>query len=271
MKQTIKRGSSLLLVLLLSLLLGSISASAAHINEWVTTSKGVVNYYNEKGKKVTGKQKINGKIYLFDSKGRQLVGWQKIGSEYYFFNIQKKAKASMVTGTTVNGIKINKKGVASRSSSTNSRKLKVMAAANRTLQSLTNYSLTMKKRDKLRKCFNYTMNKFRCCNIGSFRRSDSHWDLYYAERVLIPTDSQYRADCYTYGCAMAYLANACGSKGVCVSSGGHGWCTVDGYVCDPNWDRVDKCHSLFMRSINATSGCSNTPRYKGAGIYTIKV
>ncbi len=228
---------------------------------WKNTKKGLYFYYDSKGKKVTGKKKIGKHYYYFDKDGRQHVGWQKIGKEYYFFKIKKGNKAYMVTNTTVNGIKINSKGVANRKSSYNKRKLALMVAANKTLESLTKNRLTYTKREKLRMCFNYTERKYYCCNLGSFRQT-STWDMDYAERVIIPKDRQYRADCYTYGCGMAYLANACGAKAAAVSSTGHGWAEVDGYVCDSNWSRVDRAHNYFMRSYNLHE--AGTPPYKSS-------
>ncbi|MDO4327467.1 MAG: glucan-binding protein [bacterium] len=43
-------------------------------------------YFNNKGKKVTGKEmKINGKYYRFDDDGKMLDGWQEIDNKVYYF------------------------------------------------------------------------------------------------------------------------------------------------------------------------------------------
>ena len=44
-------------------------------------------YFNNKGKKVTGDKKINGKNYLFDSEGKMLFGWQynNTNGEMYYY------------------------------------------------------------------------------------------------------------------------------------------------------------------------------------------
>ncbi len=265
MKKTIKHICIGIFALLCITMISSLSVSAAtYKNKWYTAKNGAVYYYNDKGKVTTGRKKIGNYYYYFDQKGRQRVGWQRSLGEYYFFRISKGKGAYMLTNRSVNGIRIAANGKANRTSGINGRKLATMLAANRTVESLTKLSLQYTKEQKLRKCFDYTVKKYNCSNIGSFRHT-STWGLDYAERVIIPKDKRYRADCYTYGCAMAYLANACGGKASCVSSGGHGWCEVDGYVYDSNWSMADRRHNYFKRPLSLYE--PGTPNYKGNRVY----
>lgn len=251
---------------LCAVLLMSVSVSAApkYRNKWVR-EKGYNYHYNDKGKKDKGLIELKGKTYYLDSKRIQRTGWQKIDGNYYFFQIRNGSNGYMVTSSTVNGIKLSKSGKAVYDSN-GLRKLNVMIKANQIMQSLTNYD--MKKAEKLKICFLETMS-YRSRNIGSFQKYNSTWDVYYAERMF--RDKQ--GDCYCFGAAFAYLANAIGYTNVCaVSSGGHGWAEVSNEFYDPNWAKVGAGGKWAYFAVpHSLSGCGGRPNYKPNRVYVKKI
>ena len=71
-----------------------------------------------------------------------------------------------------------------------------------------------------------------------------------------------REDCFGFGCAFAYLANAVGYRAYAVSSGGHGWAEVDGRVYDPDWAKVTGKVNLYC-GMNYNVTGPGIPYYKG--------
>ncbi len=71
---------------------------------------GKTYYYDEKGKRVRGFQKIGGKTYYFNSKGVMQTGWQKIEGKLYCFSRRGVMKTSW---KTIGGRRyyFNRKGV----------------------------------------------------------------------------------------------------------------------------------------------------------------
>lgn len=265
MKKNRKHGLLAVFLLLCTLFLLSVPTQAAGkrpTNQWIT-KKGRVYYYNQKGKKVTGLQKIGKYQYYFDSKGVQRSGWKKIKSNYYFFRIKSSRKAYMVKSKTINGIKLDAKGRASKKGS-NLRKLKLMVAANNIAEKITNPTMTQK--EKLRKCFDYTKSAFGYTSWRPFTNK-SGWELDFAEDMFFKK----RGDCVSYGCAFAFLANAVGATNVyCISSGGHGWAEIKGKVYDPDWALVSKVDSYFAMDYSL-SGKQGRPNYKPNRIYVVKI
>ncbi len=260
MRKYIKRSVLSMFVCLLAVLMlaAPVSAKVRYRNQWVTDSKGNTSYYNAKGKKLKGMQKIKKKYYYFDKKGIQRTGWQKVNNNYYFFTIAAKSKGSRVSSTTVNGVRLKANGKA-KLNAYSRRKLALMVEANEIVSGITNGKMT--KEQKLKAAFEYTKKKLRSFNRGGFQ-SAGDWDMFYAE-IAFRTG---RADCYSYGAYYAYLANAIGAKASAVSSGGHGWAEVDGKVYDPNWAKASSVDSFCGMSYNL-SGVGGRPNYKAAKYY----
>ena len=220
-------------------------------------------YYNAEGRKLTGRQKIDGHMYYFDKNGRQKTGWQKIGKKYYYFRICNGKKGYMSTSKTVNGVKLGKTGEAKQTKKT-LKKLKVLVMAQQVAEKATKPS--MKRSEKLKSCFNYLIKHYKYKGSPTFVKS-TQWECDYAISMF----SKKHGSCYEYGAAFAFLANAVGyDKAYAVSSGGHGWAEVNGYVYDPAWEQIDKKHSYFGRSYNdAINGLA--PNYKKARNYVRKI
>lgn len=204
-------------------------AQTKHINEWVE-KKGRVFYFNKFGVKAVGKRKIDGKDYYFDGEGRQRVGWVKLKGGYYYYNIGKKTKGYRVTGATINGIKLKKTGEAKLTSKTQD-KVRYLADANELCFDYVNFNMTRK--EALKKLFTLMAKGeiIAYYNYGDFKYSDN-WDQYYVSYYF----ERGIGDCYTTGCAFAYIATALGYDEVYAeSSGGHGWCRIGEKYYDPNW------------------------------------
>jgi hypothetical protein len=217
-------------ICLAGLMPAEVYAAKKHKNEWVE-SKGRYYYFNEKGKKLKGLQTVGEKTYYFDEKGRQRTGWVQVGDDYYFFYLKNKTKGYMVTGKTVNGIKIKKNGIA-KVTEKNAEKLRLLAAANELV--FENTKSTMKKSEKLKAMYTGLAegNLIIYKNLGHFKKSETNWQEVYAASLF---DKGY-GDCYTAACSFAYIAAALGYKEVYAqSSGGHGWCKINGKYYDPNW------------------------------------
>lgn len=192
--------------------------------------KGYYYYKNQKGKIAKGLTKIDGKHYLFDSKGRQLNGWRTIGGDYYFFYQKNGLKGYMVTKKQINGVWLRKNGKAKVKKS-NRWKLQLMAAYQNKLDTLV--TPVMSRMEKLKEAFNFAKHK-KEDSFGTLQRSQygDNWYLHYAEFFL----NNDRADCYTRGCGLAFLANAIGCKNVkCVANWGHGFCEINNKVFDPSF------------------------------------
>ncbi|MCC8068132.1 MAG: hypothetical protein LIO94_13700, partial [Clostridiales bacterium] len=229
-------------------------AASKKKNTGYTAASGKVYYYDSNGKRVKDcKKKINGKFYYFDEKGVQRTGWQKIGNNYYYFKIAKRKKGYMVTSATVNGITLKANGKA-KMTSYSKQKLPILYKANVMMQSITKCTDT--KKEKLRKCFDYTRSYLSYAGLGSFH-NQTNWDLYYATRIFV--NGSTTGDCYTYAVMFAYLANAVGYQVNAVSSGGHGWAEIGNYVYDPDWQMADSTHDYCGLPYGTTG--RNVPNY----------
>lgn len=228
---------------------------------WRTENQCV--FYYSGGKKLTGLKQLNGKYYYFDKKGIQRTGWQKIRGSYYFFRIENGEKGYMVTSKKVNGVSLQSSGKAKKTKAS-AAKLDVMVKANKIMEKAT--KPTMKKFDKLRACFDYSIKKFRYRGSPKFVKS-KNWEYKYALDMF----DRGHGSCYSYGAAFAFLANAAGYTDVyAISSGGHGWAEVKGKVFDPSWEIADKKHHYFNMSYSL-SGKGGRPNYKKNRTYMKKI
>ena len=206
---------------------------------------------------------LNGKYYYFDKTGVQHTGWQKMRGDYYFFRIENGEKGYMVTSKKVNGVTLQYNGKAKKTKK-NIEKLKTMLKANKFLEKAT--KPTMKKYDKLKSCFQYSIENFKYRGSPRFVRS-KNWENKYALDMF----DKGHGNCYAYGAAFAFLANAAGYTDVyAISSGGHGWAEVKGKVFDPSWEIVDKKHHYFNMSYKL-SGKDGRPNYKKHRRYAKKI
>lgn len=80
--------------------------NAGSYTGWKTVA-GKRKYY-QNGKLKTGFCKIENEYYCFDTKGNMRTGWQYVGKRYRYFD---KKTGKMKTSTTVQGRKIDSKGV----------------------------------------------------------------------------------------------------------------------------------------------------------------
>ena len=240
------------------------SKSPKRTNTWVTKN-GRHYYYNAKGKKSVGVTKIGSRTYFFDSKGIERYGWKKIKNDYYYFRLSTGTTgAYMLKSTTVDGIRLDSKGRAKKSGS-NARKLRLMVAANRTVEKVT--SPGMNKAQRLRACFNYVKKNYTYYTWRQFTNKPN-WEKDFAEDMFFRNG---RGDCFSYAAAFAYLANAVGMKNVYViSSGGHGWAEINGKIYDPDWALVSNVDSYFGMSYDL-SGVNGRPNYKTSRAYAVRI
>ena len=205
---------------------------------------------------------VKGKKYYFDSKGVLRTGWRKINKKYYFFRQYNTRAGYMVTSSKVNGIRIRKNGSAVYNK-TQLAKLNLMVKASQTVDRVTNNRMT--REQKLKACFRYIVS----CNYGDGGDfvGGSNWDVYYGSRVL----SRRRGDCFGFGCAVAYLADAVGYTSYAVSSGGHGWAEVNGKVYDANWAKVTGKIDWYCGMSYDLSGRGGRPNYKPNRAYVKRI
>ncbi|MCC8066415.1 MAG: hypothetical protein LIO94_04855 [Clostridiales bacterium] len=259
----------------------------------LVTIKKKKYYFDSKGVQCTGWQKIDGyyyyfypedgadgymatgivKIsykkqnqkYYFDSKGRQRTGGQTIDGNYYYFTIINGKKGFMVTSATVNNIYLKKNGKAKQTTASLA-KLNVLIKANQLVEAAVTSPASMTRTERLRACFDYLLANYRYSGSPTFHYS-TNWDQVYALQIF---DSG-RGACYAFGAAFAYIANAVGCPNCyAVSSGGHGWAEVNGYVYDPSWHLVDTRYSYFAVPMSL-SGVGGRPNYKSARTYYIQI
>ncbi len=241
-------------------------ASKKHISQWIEKD-GRCYYYGKYGQKVTGRKEIGDKTYYFDKKGRQRTGWIKTGKSYYYYNIAKGRKGHLVKNKTVNQIKILKSGKV-KITAKNKTKAYILARSNDIVFENTNWKMT--KSEALKKLFaGFAESKsISYKNIGHFKK-EGNWPERYA---MIYLNNGY-GDCYTAGSMYAYLAVALGCREVYAqSSGGHGWCKINGKYYDPNWafwgtKNMDNAFAVP----EVMSGRGGRPNWKRAALYSIKI
>ena len=122
----------------------------------------------------------------------------------------------------------------------------------------------MTKEQKLKAAFRRAVSYGYGADTNFYSGSD--WDIHYGEIMLY----RKRADCFGFGCAFAYLANAVGYRAYAVSSGGHGWAEVDGRVYDPDWAKVTGKINLYC-GMNYNVTGPGIPYYKGNRLYVKRI
>ena len=207
---------------------GKTDASAKEKSGRWVKKNGYYYYYLGK-KKAVGYIEIKGKYYLFDSAGRQMTGWRQVGKNVRYFRIKNGAKGYMVTGKKINGVKLDKKGVA-KSNSDVSLKISLMLRYQKLADRLVKPATPQEK--KLYQVFMYARGR-------SFRETGNaphtrHWDQEHA-RDFIMLGS---VDCVMAACGFAYLANAIGYRNIVVRLYGHGHCEIGDLCYDPTCART---------------------------------
>ena len=135
----------------------------------------------------------------------------------------------MVKNKVVNGVPINKKGVAQVNSET-AKKLELLTEFQELADTLVRPA--MPKNDKLVTVFKYARDKnYR--SIGS-PAPEGHWDERLAEAFL----NANWADCTMAATGFAYLANAVGYTNVSVRLYGHGHCEINRLIYDPGFAKT---------------------------------
>lgn len=228
---------------------------------WVVKKQAMT--YRINGKRAKGLHKIRGKYYYFDKHGIQRTGWQKIKGKYYFFRIANGEKGRMIKSKKVNGIVLKKRGQAKLTPKSKA-KLNVLIKANKIVQKAT--KPMMKRSEKRMKCFHYALKHFRYSGSLNFSKKGD-WELHYALDMF----DKGHGNCFAYGAAFAFLANAAGDKSCyAVSSGGHGWSEVNGKVYDLSWHMTDKKHNYYGMSYRL-SGVGGRPNYKAGKSLMAKI
>lgn len=256
-----KYGLMILLALFCCILFSASAQAAGAKNKFVKASNGNVYYYNAQGKKAKGLVTVNGKKYYFASNGVQRTGWRCVKKKYYFFRQAGGAGGYMKKSTKVNGIRLKKNGTASYNKQ-QLRKLKLMVLASSEVDRCTNNKMT--KAQKLKAAFRRAVSYGYGADTKFYSGSD--WDIHYGEIMLY----RKKADCFGFGAAFAYLANAVGYKAYAVSSGGHGWAEVNGRVYDPDWAKVTGKIKLYG-GMNYNVTGPGIPRYKDNRLYVKKI
>lgn len=244
----------------------TVYVSKKRVNQWLEKN-GRCYYYGKYGQKVTGRKELGGKTYYFDKEGRQRTGWLNIGEDYFFYNIAKGADGYLVTNEIINQIEIDASGKAKVEGSGQTR-AHILARCNHILFENTDWTMT--RSEALKKLFvGFAQGKSIVYkNIGGFKNQDG-WPEAYAMVYL----KHGYGDCYTVGCVYAYLAAALGCKEVYAqSSGGHGWCSIEGKYYDPNWafwgtENIDD----GFAAPEELSGRGGRPNWKSAAAYSAKI
>jgi len=181
-------------------------------------------YYYKNGRKLTGLQKIDGKTYYFDKKGRQRTGWREIDDKCYYFQIQNGSKGFLVTGRKVNGVRLDKSGVAKPTGATRT-KLSLLIRYQELSDKLVRPGASM--RTKLMKAFLYARRQ--SYGVITDPGYSGRWDEILASYFI----GKGPADCTVKAAGFAYLANALGAKKVILRKYGHAHVEIGRIIYDP--------------------------------------
>ncbi len=262
-KRIIRLFTLALLLLSFMIIPGPSAQAKKKYKGWVQKTNGRIYYYEASGRKARSKRKLLGrKLYYFDANGRQHVGWIKIKDHYCYYNLERGKNGFLVKNKTVNGIKIDGNGYAVD----NLDKVRLLAEANRIAFNLTNFNMTLREKNKA--CFLYIKDNTNWRNLKGFRTENKDWDMFYAEYALFKNTG----DCYSGGCAFAYMAAAVGNENVYAeSSGGHGWCTINDRFYDPNWSWAQKNFDDYFDVPESLSGKSGRPSWAKHRLYKKRI
>ncbi|MCD7736721.1 MAG: hypothetical protein LUI07_07160 [Lachnospiraceae bacterium] len=212
---------------------------------WYKTSDGEKYYYNSRGVRVTGIQKISGNYYFFRSSGRLLTESKKIdGINYYLdSNGYLEAYSDGSVYYKPNGTKMT---------DLETEDYKTLLRARAVIAEVTTSNMT--KAQKLKACFDWVISK-----PYKIRRKFSPadgWIITYANDHFIRGGG----DCHADGSAFAYLAKALGYTEVYVcldsngiTSQGHCWTEINGKVYDPLFSEA-KNYSKYYGCSYSTYG-----------------
>ena len=219
-------------------------------------------YRQSNGAYAKGLVKIGGKMYVFDEWGHQRTGWHYVEGGYRYFYIANGVNGYMARDCVVNGIKLKKNGIAVAGGAA-SAELYVMCRAQLTVDAQS--KPTESRSDRLWKAFCFV--RYDC--EESLTRGFSDYDGWHRDMALDVFDGQ-TGSCFSYGAALAYMANAIGYENCAIiSSGGHGWAEIDGMVYDAEWSR-HYYRDLFCISYDE-SGSDGMPAYASNRAYVVQI
>lgn len=220
----------------------------------LVTKKGNTYYEYADGTKAKKTfVEIQGKTYYFGKKGVMQKGWMKKGKGYIYFDrstgVQKKDKE-------IDGIKLDKKGQAKKSSY-NNEKIKTMLKANSIMNKVTKPTDT--KEQKLKKVFDWVLkHQYKRHRIFAKVRSEKGWEMTFANDIYgVGTGC-----CVSEACALAFLAHECGYKDVYVCDDtGHAWVEINGHVYDTLFAEA-KSYKKYYNSTYKTAGLHRVNKLK---------
>ncbi len=220
----------------------------------LVTKKGNTYYEYADGTKAKKTfVEIEGKTYYFGKKGVMQKGWMKKGKGYIYFDrstgVQKK-------NTKIDGIKLDKKGQAKKSSY-NNKKIKTMLKANSIMNKVTKPTDT--KEQKLKKVFDWVLShQYDRHRIFAKVRSQKGWEMTFANDIY----SKGTGCCVSEACALAFLAHECGYKNVYVCDDtGHAWVEINGHVYDTLFAEA-KSYKKYYNSTYKTAGLHRVNKLK---------
>ena len=173
-------------------------------------------------------------------------GWKRIKGKYYFLH---NSKGYMLKNKKINLIQLSKKGPAKITKS-NKEHMQTIMRAQAIYEKITKPN--MSKKQKLKKCFDFAL-KYVQSSRRLWSKAYPYWYVDFANDMFVYG----RGNCFSYAAAFGYLANACGYKDVyIISSGGHGWCEIGGYVYDLQ-QHGGKQGNMYKRSYDSLSSGYN--------------
>lgn len=167
----------------------------------------------------------SGKTYYVNQQGELLYGWNRIGNEYYYFD---RETASMASGTTVDGIAIQKDGTARKKTYYYS-KIQTMIKARDIVTQITDS--TDSKSEKIKKCFlwifQFPYNQYR--HLEPLYTKEG-WEIIFANDIF----DRHQGCCVSEASALAFMFHECGYPIVYICHDtGHAWVELNGRVYDP--------------------------------------
>ena len=170
----------------------------------------------------------NGSTYYYDANGVMQTGWQEINGSYYCFD---RITGKLVTGTTINKIKVDSNGKAVSLTNYGKSRIETMMRAHQIMLDVTSPTDTMEQ--KRYKCFVWEYSKhpyYRWRLLSNLYPYSDEWDVDFANDIFV----RGRGCCISDACAAAYLFMEIGYTDIYVCHDtSHGWFTVNGRLYDP--------------------------------------